>query len=63
MAILSIFKKGSGSFKIFFDAGLNREYFVFIKFSDNLFALNQRDISLSSQFMSKKVIDVFAWKK
>ena len=44
MVILSISKKGSGSLKnIFFDTGRNKEYFVFVKFSDNLFALNQRD--------------------
>ena len=48
--ILSIFKKGIGSLKnLFFEAGWNRAYFVFVKFSDNLFALNQRDILLSSQ--------------
>ena len=39
MAILFIFKKG---------------YFVFVKFSENLLTLNQRDILLSSQFISKK---------
>ena len=41
--MLSIFKKGSGSFKkCFFETRRNREYFVFVfKFSDNLFALNQ----------------------
>ena len=52
---MSIFKKGSGSLKnLFFEAGWNREYVVFVKFSDNLFALNQRDILLSSQFISEK---------
>ena len=33
---------------------MKKEYFVFVKFSDNLFALNQRDISLSSQLISEK---------
>ena len=38
VAILPIFKKGSGSLKnLFFEAGWNREYFVFVKFSDNVF--------------------------
>ena len=51
MAMLSIFKKSSSSLKnlfFFFEAGWNREYFIFVKFSDNLLALNQKDISLSS---------------
>ena len=55
MTKLPDFKKGSGSLKnLFFEAGWNREYVVFVKFSDNLFALNQRDILLSSQFISEK---------
>ena len=29
------------------------EYFVSVKFSDNLFALNQRDVLLSLQFEKK----------
>ena len=60
MIILSIFKKGSGSVKnIFFEVGRNREYFVFAKFNHNLFALNQRDILLSSQFISEKRSSTF----
>ena len=55
MTILSIFKKGSDSLKnLFFEAGWNREYFIFVKFSDNLFALNQRDVLLSSSSYQKK---------
>ena len=60
MTVLSTFEKGSGSLKnLLFEAGWNREYFVFAKFSDNLFALNQRDILLSSQFISEKRSSTF----
>ena len=47
MAILAIFKKGSGSLKkSLFEAGWNSEYFVSVKFTDSLFALNETDILL-----------------
>ena len=60
MAMLSTFKKGSVSLKnLFFEGGWNREYIVFVKFSDNLFVLNQRDISVSSQFTSEKRSSTF----
>ena len=37
-------------FLLFFvEAGWNSEYFVFIQFSDNSFALNYRDIPLSQK--------------
>ena len=55
----SIFKKVNGSLKIFFEAGWNREYFVFVKISDNSFALNQRDILLRSQFILEKRSSTF----
>ena len=51
------FKKGSGSLKNIFYFILRlgeKRIFFFVKFSDNLFALNQRDISLSSQLISEK---------
>ena len=56
VTMLSIFKKGSDSLKnlFFFEAGWNMEYFAFVKFSDNLFALNQWDILLRSQAFSEK---------
>ena len=38
-----------------FEAGRNIEYLVPVKFTDNLFALNQRVILLSSQFIYKKI--------
>ena len=60
MAISSIFKRVSGSLKnLFFDAGWNWEYFVFATFSGNLYALNQRDILLSSQFILEKKSSTF----
>ena len=62
MTILFIFEKGSGSLKnLFFEAGWNREYVVFVTFSDNLFA--ERYFVKLSIHIRKKVIYVYAWKK
>ena len=64
MAILSIFKRAVVLLKIFFfEAAWNREYFAFVKFSDNLFALSQRDISFSSRFVSEKRSSKFILEK
>ena len=65
MTMLSIFKKDSGSLKFFFffffffEAGWNREYFVSVQFSNNVFALNQRDTFSSLQFISEKSSSTF----
>ena len=54
MEMLSIFKKDSGSPKnLFLEAGSNKEYFVFVKFSDNFFVLNETNILLNSQLISE----------
>ena len=60
MTILSIFKKGSGSLKnLFFRLDEIENILFFVKFSNNLFALNQRDILLSSEFILEKMSSTF----